>query len=297
MDQNQSLCVESISHCPARFHRRRLHHNIHRASAYLSALAVGTILVAGSLILPSSSDASTTVVEIPTGISCSTNQPSSWQVKPATIDIYCNGGAYWEDITWSTWGPSMAAGTGFYVENDCVPNCGDGNNVSQGEFQMTASALVHRSGHTYFSKLSAVMTTYGGKLLLMNEPSGGYPFRGIAKPVGFVTPSPAAQAIANAEGQIMQGVQTYLRVPFYTYTVRATLIPRDPTWAVFTVPVTPDGLGFGSGGTGIAHESGSRWSIERYAIVDCIGSGASAIPSTVSKYYQSQANVDLNNCP
>ncbi len=38
---------------------------------------------------------------------------------------------YLEDLTWTTWGATVATGRGTLVENTCTPNCASGELVSE----------------------------------------------------------------------------------------------------------------------------------------------------------------------
>lgn len=46
--------------------------------------------------------------------------------RPSTIDISSDSTNVAAHITWSTWGPSTAVGTGTLTKDDCKPNCAQG---------------------------------------------------------------------------------------------------------------------------------------------------------------------------
>ena len=48
-----------------------------------------------------------------------TNQP---EVRPAFYEIYCDGSRGLTKLSWSSWNPSEAAGTGVYTTDTC-PSC------------------------------------------------------------------------------------------------------------------------------------------------------------------------------
>jgi hypothetical protein len=52
-------------------------------------------------------------------------------VKPTTIVLACgDGNALLTHLTWSSWTPTTATGSGDYTHNTCTPDCADGTFVS-----------------------------------------------------------------------------------------------------------------------------------------------------------------------
>ena len=64
---------------------------------------------------------------------------------------------YLEDLTWTTWGATVATGRGTLVENTCTPNCASGELVSE-PAAVAIGALGNRDGlpdyaHVWMSPL------------------------------------------------------------------------------------------------------------------------------------------------
>jgi hypothetical protein len=73
--------------------------------------------------------------------------------KPKSIMIYCgDGGAYIDQITWSSWGPSGASGTGEYYRNLCDPDCADGQ-IVHSPVKVGLTELAERKGRFYLRTL------------------------------------------------------------------------------------------------------------------------------------------------
>jgi hypothetical protein len=50
------------------------------------------------------------------------------QVRPSNFTLACaDGNDYLTNLTWTTWSPTMATGTGIQEENDCIPYCAAGH--------------------------------------------------------------------------------------------------------------------------------------------------------------------------
>jgi len=59
--------------------------------------------------------------------------------QPESLMLTCgDGGMRLEGLMWATWGPDGAVGYGTYLENDCTPDC------AQGEFLSTSVYLTLR---------------------------------------------------------------------------------------------------------------------------------------------------------
>jgi hypothetical protein len=48
------------------------------------------------------------------------------QVRPSEFDIFCDGSGSLNNLKWSSWTTSLAAGTGVEYVDNCVPNCASG---------------------------------------------------------------------------------------------------------------------------------------------------------------------------
>ena len=89
--------------------------------------------------------------------------------KPSSIMIYCaDGGAYVEKISWESWGPSGAQGSGTYTYNDCDPDCADGTMHSV-PIRVTLTKLITFKSKNYLSALH--IETLDGKPLSNTEGS------------------------------------------------------------------------------------------------------------------------------
>jgi hypothetical protein len=51
------------------------------------------------------------------------NQP---QVRPGSFELFCDGSAFYNGLSWSTWNASSATATGTLYVDNCIPNCAAG---------------------------------------------------------------------------------------------------------------------------------------------------------------------------
>jgi hypothetical protein len=126
--------------------------NKHRALFALSAVifsaAVASRIMVGTT--PSHNEAGLTLQE--------SNHVFTWDCevptfKPKRIMIYCaDGGAYIDQITWSSWGLAGASGTGDYYRNLCKPDCADGQ-IVHSPVKVSLTELAERGGRLYLRTL------------------------------------------------------------------------------------------------------------------------------------------------
>ncbi len=73
--------------------------------------------------------------------------------KPESITLTCaDGGIYLEKILWRTWSQKGATGAGIFSENQCHPNCAEGERVTA-SVQITLSSLTQHEGKFYLQML------------------------------------------------------------------------------------------------------------------------------------------------
>lgn len=77
-------------------------------------------------------------------------------IRPASYILACgDGNARFQNLTWSSWGPREAEGTGQYLYSDCVPDCALGTTHYK-----TVSVWLGRprdgghQGHRYWTRLT-----------------------------------------------------------------------------------------------------------------------------------------------
>jgi hypothetical protein len=67
--------------------------------------------------------------------------------------IYCgDGGAYIDNITWTSWSQEAATGKGEYYKNLCEPECADGK-IVHARVNVLLSDLTHQKEKFYFRTL------------------------------------------------------------------------------------------------------------------------------------------------
>ena len=124
------------------------------AVAIAAAAALGTILLLNT-IAPSSQPISTAAKDIHTW-DC--EYP---EYKPKAITLTCaDGGLYVDEIIWTTWSKTGAAGTGIFYENLCEQSCAEGEQVSA-PVKITLTDLSPRKGKNYLRTLD--ISTQDGK--------------------------------------------------------------------------------------------------------------------------------------
>jgi len=81
------------------------------------------------------------------------------EVRPSEVAFSADSGNIVTKITWSSWGPDTAVGTGTWGYNSCQPNCASGSvtdysakltlsNVVNGQFTRVTEAQSGPHGHT-----------------------------------------------------------------------------------------------------------------------------------------------------
>jgi hypothetical protein len=75
-------------------------------------------------------------------------------VRPASITLACaDDGVGVENMTWTSWTTSSAAGTGAFWENQCEPSCADGK-IATYPVTVALSAVETTSQGPWFSRLT-----------------------------------------------------------------------------------------------------------------------------------------------
>lgn len=82
--------------------------------------------------------------------------------RPSYITLACaDAGMNLVDISWSTWGPERAEGTGHFSMNNCDPSCAEGK-FSKIPVVFVLSAVVPDTGNRFvFSKLNVTVSSEG----------------------------------------------------------------------------------------------------------------------------------------
>lgn len=81
--------------------------------------------------------------------------------EPVTIQLACGDGtAVANNLTWSQWTSTMAAGRGTVNEVSCVPNCADGKDVAYSAKLTLSEPVMAKSGKEYFTRITV---SYIGK--------------------------------------------------------------------------------------------------------------------------------------
>jgi hypothetical protein len=77
--------------------------------------------------------------------------------KPKTILLTCaDGGIRIEQLTWTTWSSTNASGYGTYLENNCVPDCSEGEYKATKVNLMLDNLTQHKGKH-FFKNLNIVI--------------------------------------------------------------------------------------------------------------------------------------------
>jgi len=78
----------------------------------------------------------------------------TFEEKPVELVLYCaDAGQILNEITWSSWSPTEAIGTGTSTANDCEPTCAEGKDViSAVEIKLT-KPVTSESGKRVFSNI------------------------------------------------------------------------------------------------------------------------------------------------
>jgi len=78
----------------------------------------------------------------------------TFEEKPVELVLYCaDAGQILNEITWSSWTPTEAIGTGTSTANDCEPSCAEGKDViSAVEIKLT-QPVKSESGKSVYSKI------------------------------------------------------------------------------------------------------------------------------------------------
>jgi hypothetical protein len=85
---------------------------------------------------------------------CTSAPPYQLSIRPASIVLACgDGGLGVENITWTTWTTSPAAGQGTFWEKLCQPNCADGK-IGTYPVAVRLSAAQTSAQGPWFSRLS-----------------------------------------------------------------------------------------------------------------------------------------------
>jgi hypothetical protein len=78
----------------------------------------------------------------------------TFEEKPVELVLYCaDAGQILNEITWSSWTPTEAIGSGTSTANDCEPSCAEGKDViSAVEIKLT-KPVTSESGKRVFSNI------------------------------------------------------------------------------------------------------------------------------------------------
>ena len=93
-------------------------------------------------------------------------QPTTY---PTQMSTNCGGSSQTpvNDLRWSTWTTTSAAGTGVYVENKCVPDCAAGN-YSQFPASIVLSSPGVTTWGTLFTRAQITYVDQSGQSQSMN---------------------------------------------------------------------------------------------------------------------------------
>jgi hypothetical protein len=89
----------------------------------LSATALVAVSAPFAAHAATSRDAAAATAAPSVAVYSCTNEP---QVRPGWYELFCDGSAYFEKLSWSTWNASTAAATGVEYIDNCEPNCAAG---------------------------------------------------------------------------------------------------------------------------------------------------------------------------
>jgi hypothetical protein len=85
---------------------------------------------------------------------CASAEPFTLSREPSTIALACaDDDIRVEGLTWSNWTASGAAGHGTLLENQCVPNCAEGN-FAKYPVAVTLSGVKASAEGPWFSRLT-----------------------------------------------------------------------------------------------------------------------------------------------
>jgi hypothetical protein len=117
-----------------------------QASSAASTAVTASPVAAGATASPTSTGASR-----PGVIANCTNPLSS---EPSSIMLTCaDAGVGVQDLTWTSWTASSAAGQGLLWENTCVPDCAEAN-LAHYPVGVTLSAVKASAKGPWFSRLT-----------------------------------------------------------------------------------------------------------------------------------------------
>jgi hypothetical protein len=96
----------------------------------LPVLSAAAVPAGGGYWLATSGIGSTSRPALPQVVAdCNQAQPTA-QIAPSSIVLACgDGNAGFLNLTWSSWTPTAASGTGTYYFNTCTPDCAQGTFV------------------------------------------------------------------------------------------------------------------------------------------------------------------------
>jgi hypothetical protein len=84
-------------------------------------------------------------------------------IKPRFYVLACgDGNAYWQHVSWMSWGAKTARGTGQLIVNDCIPYCFDGHFRTY-PLTVVLSHLTVTRGHGLLYSQAAVSYSVKGK--------------------------------------------------------------------------------------------------------------------------------------
>jgi hypothetical protein len=85
---------------------------------------------------------------------CASAEPFTLSREPSSIVLACaDDGIRVEDLAWSAWTASGAAGHGTLLENRCVPNCAEGN-YAKYPVAVTLSGVTSSAEGPWFKRLT-----------------------------------------------------------------------------------------------------------------------------------------------
>jgi len=78
-------------------------------------------------------------------------QAESVSYRPRQLDLAGDGSGYVRNVTWSSWLPGTAIGSGEYGLDDCEPDCGDGT-FHYARTTIVLSGPITKCGYRVFTK-------------------------------------------------------------------------------------------------------------------------------------------------
>jgi hypothetical protein len=139
-------------------------HPLRRVATGVAAMLIG--LSAGGVVAAESAAAVPAPTAASTAVSTAvTTHRAVWvrdcpgdkyRVAPRQFMIACgDGNTFLKKVSWSNWGARRAHGKGALWENDCIPNCAEGNFFHE-PATVTLTRLARRQGRLDYGYLTVI---------------------------------------------------------------------------------------------------------------------------------------------